>query len=73
MWLLSSLLSFVVTLNLAVKDGLGVIFMWTLNEKKDCCYTELDSEGGQDFFTVLERMWNGFCNRCLGLEILCSG
>lgn len=44
------------TLNLAVKDGLGVIFMWTLNEKKDCCYTELDSEGGQDFFTVLERM-----------------
>lgn len=41
------------TLNLAVKDGLDVIFIRTLNEKKECCYKELDSaKAGKIFYCV---------------------
>lgn len=53
MLLLSSLLSFVVMLNLAVKDGLDVILIWTLYEKKDGSYKGLDSvKAGKTFYCV---------------------
>lgn len=45
------------TLNLAIKDGLDVIFIWTLIEKKDCSYKELVSEkAGKIFFCVLGKI-----------------
>lgn len=51
------LLSFVVTLNLAIKDGLDVLFIWTLIEKKDCYYKKLVSgKAGKFFFYVLGKM-----------------
>lgn len=41
------------TLNLAVKDGLDVILVWTLIEKKDYSYKELDSgKAGKIFYCV---------------------
>lgn len=40
----------------AIKDGLDVIFIWTLIEKKDCSYKELDSvKAGKMFYCVNER------------------
>lgn len=74
MWELSSnLLSFVVKLNLTMKDGLDVIFIWTLMEKKDHFSKELVSEKAGRCFSVLGPMWNGFCHHCLDLKIFCSG
>lgn len=44
------------TLNLAIKDGLDVILMWTLIEKKDCSYKELVSEkAGKIFFLCVRK------------------
>lgn len=61
---LSKLFYFVVTLNAAVKDGLDVISVWMLTEKKVCDYKELVSWKAGKFclfvsicvFSVLGKM-----------------
>lgn len=61
------------TLNLAIKDGLDVVFIWTLIEKKECSYKLVSGKAGKMFSCVLGKMGNGFCNHCSDLKILCSG
>lgn len=73
MWLSSSLLSFVVTLNLAIKDGLDVILHMDVNWKERVC-KEMDSEKAGKIVSVLGKMWNVWIWRCsaVGHSLLIS-
>lgn len=42
-------------LKLAIKDGLDVILIWTLIEKKDCSYEELVTERQTRFFFCVRK------------------